>query len=733
MGENKRVINSEDINKLFGLRSEIYREAIKYLEKLSESEQDQYDNNFRKWLSLFKDIYGDDTDHNLFISHTYFALLIKTLLSIKLSIIHNLDLDEAYEDCCSEDLESIQIFEFKYFNWGNLSKKTFKKIYQRIEGTDFAREDLFQHLYQQLIFSVTRHKIGEFYTPANLVKNMVDDIYEFGNRVLDPSAGSGSFLINIIVKVLNSDKPKSLKSLAIKNIYGIDINPLAVITAKINIFLLFIDYFDFGKDLIPIINIFHVDSLFPEKSQERIFIDLKSLENTFDLIIGNPPWLTYKDLTSREYQNNIRSLADQLEIKPPSQYITHIELAAIFFYAIPTKFLKIGGKIFFVITKSVLNGDHCNKFRAFAPFQNLEIWDFPNYYFFKVDHVCLKAEYIGKSKVSKIEDKYPIKTKLFNDALELQNELFYSTIKFEDDGARLILPERDLKVLNKISTSAYKEGFFQGATLVPRTLVFFEVEEKDNDNGNIIISSDSDVMLRAKKNWRYYFQNKEIENIFHFKTFLNKDLVPFFIKRLKSVFLPVKEDLSFRLEYLQEYPKALNFYNEMNDIYKEKKKQTSNILTLFDNLNYWNKLTKQSKNKHFLIIYNASGSKLKSAVIHNKKRRVIIGSENYYFSTDSKEEAYYLSAILNSPIFTKNIKLIKSSRHIHKRPFSFPIPIFDENNENHKSLAKKAIKCETIAQDLFFKNPNINAEKVRVIINQKLQVIDKIVEDVVFN
>ncbi len=732
MVETKKKLGFEDISKLFGLRSEIYRQGIKYLEAKSVSDNKLYNEKFEKWNSIFKDIYGDETDKELFLNHTYFALILKTLLSIKLSIIHNLDLEESYEDCCADDLEALQIFEFEYFNWTNLSKKLFKKIYYRNENTDFAREDLFQDLYQQLIFSVTRHKIGEFYTPNNLVQKMVDDVYNFGMKVLDPSAGSGSFLINIIITILNSDNQNSLKSMAISNVYGIDINPLAVITAKVNIFLLFIDYFDFGKDLIPMIHIYHMDSLFPEQHEHKMFFNLKGLYNSFDLIIGNPPWLTYKDLTSKDYQNAIRKIAEDLKIKPPSQFITHIELAAVFFYAIPNQFLKQGGKIFFVITKSVLNGDHCNRFRAFGPFKNLEIWDFPNFYFFKVDHVCLKAEYIGNNNALKIQDKYPIQTKLFNDRLELQQELFYTSVKFDEDGARLILPEEDLKVLSKISPSLYKNKFFQGATLVPRPLVFFTIEEKETDEGSLIISSDSDIMLRAKKNWRFYFQNKEIDSHFHFKTFLNKDLIPFFLKRLKSVFLPVKEDLSFNIQYLQQYPKSMKFYTEMNEIYKQRKKDTSDILTLIDNLNYWNKLTKQANNKHFIVIYNASGSKLKAGVIHNRKRRVIVGSENYYYSTDSKEEAYYLSAILNSLIFSKNIKLIKSSRHIHKRPFSFAIPLFNQSDENHLHLARKAIKCETIAQDLFMKNPNINAEKIRIIINQKLQRIDKLVEDVVF-
>ena len=96
------------------------------------------------------------------------------------------------------------------------------------------------------------------------------------------------------------------------------------------------------------------------------------------------------------------------------------------------------------------------------------------------------------------------------------------------------------------------------------------------------------------------------------------------------------------------------------------------------------------------------------------------------------DEAYYLSAILNSPTLSRNIKLIKSSRHIHKRPFLFPIPFYDETNKLHNLLAKKAMECETIVQDLFLKNPKINAEKVKQLINQELNFINDKVEQIIF-
>jgi hypothetical protein len=380
--------------------------------------------------------------------------------------------------------------------------------------------------------------------------------------------------------------------------------------------------------------------------------------------------------------------------------------------------------------KSVLNGDHCFKFRKFSTFNNIEIWDFPNNYFFNVDHICLKAEYVGTRSEIKITEKYPIKAKIFDNNLELQENTTYSSLEYGEKGAKIILPEKELKFLDKRSISPYKAKFFQGATLVPRSLVFFKTDEI-SDNF-LEISSDTQMSKRSKTVWKYNFQKKFIERKFGFKSFLNKDLIPFFIKEFKNVFLPVNSSLKWDKNLLNDNPKAQSFYKEINNFYKKNKKTTSNIDTLFLNLNYWNKLTKQAKNRQYIVVYNASGSRVKSAVIDNEDIRIIICSENYYFSTNSLNEAHYLCAIFNSPVISKNIKLIKSSRHIHKRPFSFPIPLYDIDNDSHRKLAKKSVKYHSIVQDLVYNNRNITSEKVRTFIHPKLVKLDILTKKVVF-
>ena len=730
MTEKNRVLDARMVVELFGFNSMIYNEGLQYLRDLT-NDNDNFVRNYTLWSGIFSKIYGKEISLELFITHSYFVHVLKILMISRLPSNKILNFEEIFKSYKSNNMRDLGLYEIDYFFWVYFNKSLVRKIIDKIKYAAAAKEDLFSILYQQIFLSDLRHKAGEFFTPSLLVSKMVDDTYKFGLKVLDPSCGSGNFLVNIILKIINSSNSKLKKQAAISNIYGFDINPLAVYTTKINIAMLLFEYFYDENSKLLNYNIFLVDSLFPEFPEREDQKNMNHSYNSFDLVIGNPPWLTYKDLHDKDYQIKIRELSGILNIKPLSQYITHIELAAVFFYAIPSRFLKLTGIIFFVMPRSVINGDHCHKFRSFSIFNtNLEIWDFTKNYLFNVPHICLRAEYISKENLYSIIDRYPIRVKIFNKNLELKEETKYSSLKIETSGAKLILANDDLKVLNKLKESQYKKKFFQGATLVPRSLVFFKVVAKTEDF--ITISSDPDVESRAKDKWKFNFQNREIEHRFQFKTFLNKDLIPFFIKHKKNIFLPVNEHFDLDLDLLQRNPKALSFYEEINKYYQNHKKESSNINTLFANLNYWNKLKKQAKNKEYIVVYNASGSNLKAAVINTKDQRIIIASENYYYSTDSENEAYYLAAILNSPNLSRNIKIVKSSRHIHKRPFIFPIPLYDENNEIHKKLGKKGIKCQTLSQDLFLKNPKINSEKVRIIINQKLLRIQKLTDQIIF-
>jgi len=723
MSTDEKKYNAHTIITQFGIKSNLFNDAMKILTDLAIKSKELFKKHFDSWYSHFKNLYGVKITRDLFLKHTYYSIVLKTILLSKIGNHNDVEGEFTF-------FKKFFSYEEALFNWVDPDYYIKISNYNLHQKVSFSHEDLFYELYQQIFISETRHKIGEFYTSPTLVNEMVDDSYKLGMKVLDPSCGSGTFLIEILLRILRAPLGQDKKKEYITYIFGFDVNPLAILTTKTNILMLLLDFFDVENLNDTNLNIFLMDSLFPELMTLSLKFDIKQINHSFDLIIGNPPWLTYKDLHEKSYQYKVRELAEKILIKPPSQYTTHIELASVFFYAVPLKYLKIGGKIFFVITKSVLNGDHCYRFRSFRIFDQIEIWDFPEKYFFNVNHICLKATYIGKDNSIPIQAKFPIPVKIYDKNIKLKKKVMYNSLKLENDGARIILPEEDLSNFKELSESIYKNFFYQGATLVPRSLLFFKIDDKLENF--YLISPDLDVNSRSKAQWKYTFNQTEIEKVFRYKTFLNMDLIPFCIKSFRNVFLPIDKNFQYNELYLKKYPKSLKFYKEIDDYYIKNKKSTSDINTLFSNVNYWNKLTKQVDNKVNIVIYNASGSNLKSAVIINRKKKLIIGSENYYFSTDSLYEAYFLSAIFNAPILSKAIKVIKSSRHIHKRPFSFPIPKYDDENSLHRALATKGKKYHTVVRDLVLNNPKINANKVRTFIHHKLTKLDELVNQIIF-
>ncbi|WP_029034074.1 Eco57I restriction-modification methylase domain-containing protein [Salinimicrobium terrae] len=104
--------------------------------------------------------------------------------------------------------------------------------------------DLFKDLYMNIIPDKVRHSLGEFYTPPWLADHLIQEAINKSNNskwtALDPCAGSGTFLTTMIRKVLEEtthlSREERLKSI-LSRVKGIDLNPLAVLTARINYFI----------------------------------------------------------------------------------------------------------------------------------------------------------------------------------------------------------------------------------------------------------------------------------------------------------------------------------------------------------------------------------------------------------------------------------------------------------------------------------------------------------------
>ena len=121
--------------------------------------------------------------------------------------------------------------------------------------------DLLKHVYQDLIPKNVRHDLGEYYTPDWLAERTVSLAGYDGNpdrRVLDPGCGSGTFLVTVInrIKAWFAEnrhscgfRERELVQKILRNVVGFDLNPLAVMAARVNVLLSLREYLKYGADL----------------------------------------------------------------------------------------------------------------------------------------------------------------------------------------------------------------------------------------------------------------------------------------------------------------------------------------------------------------------------------------------------------------------------------------------------------------------------------------------------
>lgn len=121
------------------------------------------------------------------------------------------------------------------------------KSYEDLKfSTSYEPQDLFKDLYIGIIPKSIRHSFGEYFTPAWLADSVVTRGLNFVKKDdwkgLDPTCGSGVFVIKMINKILNkhdiynmNDKEKQqLLKDVLARAKGIDLNPLSVLTARVN-------------------------------------------------------------------------------------------------------------------------------------------------------------------------------------------------------------------------------------------------------------------------------------------------------------------------------------------------------------------------------------------------------------------------------------------------------------------------------------------------------------------
>lgn len=255
----------------------------------------------RKDLSLiFYDTINDnESEYNaLYALQTTYAIIVKLIACKVIDKIEYNDNTKSYYDLSYATSDEIQKFfekmedgysyrnnnitnflEGDFFSWYSDKKQwcndLFLVILQVIKCIDqysafsmniyYEPIDIFKDLYMSIIPKSIRHSMGEYFTPEWLVDYVVDkSINDIDNKrnwkAIDPCCGSGIFLISLIKKIvgdinLNSmtfTEKQELKENILTRVFGVDINPLSVLSARVGYYLALQPFGDMKNIEIPV-------------------------------------------------------------------------------------------------------------------------------------------------------------------------------------------------------------------------------------------------------------------------------------------------------------------------------------------------------------------------------------------------------------------------------------------------------------------------------------------------
>ena len=194
------------------------------------------------------------------------------------------------------------------------------EVVSSLNNYDFAQinHDILGKIYEQHISREERKDLGQYYTPLWIIKYIFDSIpIETNNIVLDPACGSGGFLIEAYDRLMRRylaeglNSTDSHKNILDHNLFGIDINPFAVMLSAANLALKNIDIptneiniYQFNSLKIDVEQ--HFRGIKKQNAQQSYLIGkgriFEELPKEYDVIVGNPPFFNVKMNTiQKEY------------------------------------------------------------------------------------------------------------------------------------------------------------------------------------------------------------------------------------------------------------------------------------------------------------------------------------------------------------------------------------------------------------------------------------------------
>lgn len=182
--------------------------------------------------------------------------------------------------------------------------------YEKYEGFDICDNSTYDYigkLYEAMLPLDVKKDYGQFYTRnSDVIDLMLDGVDLLRGKILEPSCGSGMFVISVIEKIIPSLQKKNFDSEKIlnyicDNIHANDNDVNAIKITELNV----LSY------LMPLIlDAKKSNSNFVMKKLSFTNFDFtykRKMDNSFSVIIGNPPFVTMYGKRSRNMTEEKRT------------------------------------------------------------------------------------------------------------------------------------------------------------------------------------------------------------------------------------------------------------------------------------------------------------------------------------------------------------------------------------------------------------------------------------------
>jgi SAM-dependent methyltransferase len=768
----------------------------------------------RLWARLLETALGTqfvDSDE-LFIEHT---LLVNSAEIIAHAVIGLQVADLVPRDVLSgAEFDSAGVYgvvEADFFDWvvevprGDTYIRT---LGRRLARFDWAavEHDVLKVLYESIITTETRKRLGEYYTPDWLAQQVVEATVTdpLAQRVLDPACGSGTLLFHAVRRYIAAAAAKGMALDATlrgvtAHVVGMDLHPVAVTLARVTYLLAIgrarlVDD-DRGEIRVPVFlgdsmqwrrkthdlltsselvvevndqrelfvasdfrlpnsllkNVRAFDDMLHELSKraslrkpgapipsitkylqglklaeaaEGMVMDafktmcqlhdqdrdhvwsyyirnmarptwLARPENRVDVLVGNPPWLSYRFMPAG-MQKDFREMCKARDLWAGAKASTSQDLSGLFIARALQLYLKDDGAFGFVVPDAVLDRDHFAGFRAGSyadPIDPVTVrfarpWNLRR----------LRPHFFPRGAAAVFGRREPKAVPLPKSAEVWTGKLTATNAPWsevEKQVKRAV--EKAAKVI-ETPLSPHQKYFRQGATIVPRVL--FMVERKPAGPLGTVAGKVPVRSVRSaseKKPWKDLpGLEGVVEGPFVRMVHLGETVLPFRTLKPRLAVLPIvpSGEVLAGTDTLEVYSGLSKWWHQVEELWNEHR--SSELLTLMGRLDYQRGLTNQFPTQDQRIVYGKAGMHLTAARV--LERRAVIDHKLYWANAKHDEEAFFLCAILNAACVTTLVRPMmsygKDERDIDKYIWRLPIPEYDEDVALHVELAKLGQQAE---------------------------------------